>query len=213
LLNFVYINLDFLKLKVLAPKIIHTRSHPDPEPVTTIDNPKKLLRKRNTVEGQGSSNPLLRENSLLEKLISIHDIEFDLPFEHSLFRTKSDSFVNEIVLCQTILQSKTPERLSPKTDFDQRILQEFEKLQDLASNLDQVLSKAHFQQSVELSAISIAASFVNPQVTQTIPPSHASSTSSISSPPITQVVIQPPPLIMVARYAPLVLVAPLHAMP
>jgi hypothetical protein len=165
LLKFVYINLDFLKFKVLAPKRIHTRSHPDPEPVTIVDNPEKLLRKRNIVEGQGSNSPLHRATSLPEKLVTIQDIEFDLPFEQSLFRTKSDSFVNEIVLDQTILQPKTPERLSPRTDFDQRFLQEFKKLEDLVSNLDQALYKSHFQQSVELSSISIVAASVNPQVT------------------------------------------------
>jgi hypothetical protein len=141
----VYINLDFLKFKVMAPKIIHSRSHPDPEPITIVDNPEKLIRKRNIVEGQGSSSPLLSENFLPEKLITIMDIEFDLPFEHNLFRTKFDSFVDEIVLDQTFLQPKTPKRLSPRTYFDQKILQEFEKLQDLASDLDQALYKAHFQ--------------------------------------------------------------------
>jgi hypothetical protein len=121
--------------------------------------------------------------------------------------------VDEIVLDQTFLQPKTPERLSPITDFDQKILQEFEKLQDLASNLDQALYKPHFQQSVEISAISIVAASVNPQVTQSIPPSPTSSTSYVTSPPITQVFIQPPPLIMAARYAPFILTAPLHNMP
>jgi hypothetical protein len=71
--------------------------------------------------------------------------------------------VDEIVLDQTILQPRTPERLSPKTEFDQRILQEFEKLQDLASNLDQALYKSYFQQSVDLSTISIVATSINPQ--------------------------------------------------
>jgi hypothetical protein len=53
--------------------------------------------------------------------------------------------VDEIVLDQTILQPRTLEILSPRIDFDQHILQYFEKLQDLASNLDQALYKSHFQ--------------------------------------------------------------------
>ena len=65
----------------MDPKIIHTRSHPDPEPVTIVDNPKNLIRKRNTTEGQGSSSPLHMATSLPEKLVTIQDIEFDLPFE------------------------------------------------------------------------------------------------------------------------------------
>jgi hypothetical protein len=78
-------------------------------------------------------------------LVSLQDLEFDISFEQSLFRTKSDSFVSETVLDQTILQPKTPEILSPRADVDQRFLQEFDKLEDLVANLDQALDKAHFQ--------------------------------------------------------------------
>jgi hypothetical protein len=146
-------------------------------------------------------------------LVSLQDLEFDISFEQSLFRTKSDSFVSETVLDQTILQPRTPEILSPRADVDQRFLQEFDKLEDLVENLDQALDKAHFQQSVELSALTIAATSVKPKPAHSVPPSPSSSTTSVTSPPITQVVVQPPPPIMAARYAPLVLVAPLHAMP
>jgi hypothetical protein len=121
--------------------------------------------------------------------------------------------VNEIFLDQTILQPRTPERLSPRTNFDQRFLQEFKKLENLVSNLDKSLYKAHFQQSVELSSLTIAVTSVNPQNTHSVSPNPTSSTSSVTSSPITQVVIQPPPLIMAVRYAPLVLVSPLHDMP
>jgi hypothetical protein len=130
--------------------------------------------------------------------------------------------VDETVLDQDILQPRTPERHSPGVDLDQQILQDFEKLQDLASNFDQALHKAYFQQSVELSSLSIFATFINPQINHPIYPNPASSTSSITSLAIIQVTIQPtigvpanqpPPPIMAARYAPLVLVSPLHNMP
>jgi hypothetical protein len=75
------------------------------------------------------------------------------------------------------------------------------------------LYKAHFQQSVELSALTIAATSVKPKLAHSIPPNPSSSTSSVTSPPVTQVVVKPPPPIMETRYAPLVLAAPLHAMP
>jgi hypothetical protein len=181
-----------------------------------------LIRKRSTTESQGSSSPPPRETSLPEKFVTIQDIQFDLPFEHSLFRTKSDSFVDETVLDQAILQPSTPERHSPGSDLDQQILQNFEKLQDLASDFDQALHKAYIQQSVELSSLTISASSINPQLAHPISSSPASSTSSTTSPTILQVTIQPvtgvpaihpPPPIMAARYAPLVLAAPLHNMP
>jgi hypothetical protein len=61
--------------------------------------------------------------------------------------------------------------------------------------------------------LTIVAASVKPKPVHSAPPSPSSSTTSVTSPPITQVVVQPPPPIMAARYAPLVLVSPLHAMP
>jgi hypothetical protein len=56
-----------LKLKILAPKRVFTRSHPDPEPATTIDNPEKLLRKKNMQRVLGVTvlfiGPLLSQRS------------------------------------------------------------------------------------------------------------------------------------------------------
>jgi hypothetical protein len=99
----------------------------------------------------------------------------------SIAFSKPNSFVDEIVLDQTILQPRTPERVSPRIDFDQQILQDFEKLQYLASNRDHALYKDHFQQFVDISALSIAAASVNPQVTQSISPNPASSTYFVTS--------------------------------
>jgi hypothetical protein len=99
----------------MSPTRVYTRSHPNPNPATTVDDLEKLLRKKNIVEGYGSHNPLHMSNSLPEKLVSIQDIEFDISFEQILFRTKSDSFVSETNLDQTILQPKTLEIISPRT--------------------------------------------------------------------------------------------------
>jgi hypothetical protein len=51
------------------------------------------------------------------------------------------------------------------------------------------------------------------QTTHSVPASPSSSSSSVITPPSIQVIIPPPPPIMAARYTPLVLAAPLHAMP
>jgi hypothetical protein len=197
----------------VAPKKFYIRSHLDPEPATAVDDPEKLLRKKNTIEGSGNHSPLHRSNSLPEKLVSIHDLEFDISFEQSLFITKSDIFVSETILDQTILQPRTLEILSPRIEFDQRFLQEFDKLEDLVENLDQALYQAHFQQSVELCSLTIVTSSIKHQIIHSTCPTYTSSISSVTSPPITQVVVQHPPPIMATRYAPLVLDAPLHAMP
>jgi hypothetical protein len=54
---------------------------------------------------------------------------------------------------------------------------------------------------------------VKPQTIHSTPPSPSSSTASVTSPPIIQVIVQAHSPIMVARYAPLMLAAPFHAMP
>jgi hypothetical protein len=148
-----------------APKRAYTRSYPNPKPAIATDNPKQLLRKKTIVEGSVRHNPLQKSPSLPEELVAIQDLDFDIFFEQSLFRTKSDSFVAETVLDPTVLQPWTPEVLSPTT---------------------------------------------KPQTTHFVPASPSSSSSFSTTPPIIQFVIPPPPPIMAARYAPLVLAAPLH---
>jgi len=90
----------------LDRKRIFTTAHPNPNSAEFLDNLEKLVRKRSLTESQGSNIPLCRFNSLLEnnpfsrsnslpeKLETIKDIEFDFPFQHTLFRTKSESFVD-----------------------------------------------------------------------------------------------------------------------
>jgi hypothetical protein len=111
---------------------------------------------------------------------------------------KSDSFVTEIVLDQTILQPQTPKILSPRAIPDKKFLEKFDKLETLVANLDQALHQAHFQQLVKLSAITIAATSIKPQSTHSVPASPSSSSYSVTSPPIIQVVVSPPPPIMAA---------------
>jgi hypothetical protein len=52
-----------------------------------------------------------------------------------------------------------------------------------------------------------------PQTAHSMLVSPSSSSSSVTAPPIIQGIVLPPPPIMAARYAPLVLAAPLHSMP
>ena len=81
------------------------------------------------------------------------------------------------------------------------------------ANLDQALDRAHFQKSVKLSALTIVAASVKPQTIHSAPPSPSSYTASVTSLPIIQVTFQAHPPVMAAIYDPLVLAAPLHAMP
>ena len=82
----------------MAPKRTYTRSHPDPEPVIAVENPKKLLKKKNIAEGFENHNLLHRSFSLLEELVDIQDLDFDLFFEQILFKTKLDNFLRNTIL-------------------------------------------------------------------------------------------------------------------
>ena len=59
----------------------------------------------------------------------------------------------------------------------------------------------------------VAAIYVKSKPGHSFSPRPSSFTTLVATSPVTQVVVQPPPPIMVVRYAPLVLVAPLHDMP
>jgi len=59
-------------------------------------------------------------NSLPESFLTVEDIEFDLPFEHSLFHTKLDTFVPKIVFDESILKPYISKHqpINPDSDED-----------------------------------------------------------------------------------------------
>lgn len=77
----------------LAPRNIYTRSHRDPDPPEVVNDLESLIKKKNLREILESNNPILRSHSLPEIFPTLEDIDSDLSFEFSLFRTKSESFV------------------------------------------------------------------------------------------------------------------------
>jgi hypothetical protein len=81
----------------MAPKRIYTRRNPDPEPIASMFDPEKLLHKRK--EKTIKSFSYLERNLSLPKdgVKSIDDLDFDLKFEQTLFRSKSESNLNEII--------------------------------------------------------------------------------------------------------------------
>ena len=50
------------------------------------------------MESLGNKNSLIKANSLPNKLSSLQDIEFDLNFEQSFFRPKSESDIHNTVI-------------------------------------------------------------------------------------------------------------------
>lgn len=164
-------------------------------------------------------------------MVTIQDVEFYIPFELSLFRTKSKSFTDESVIDHSILQPYIPKTQPVEPYLDQQTLQNFDKLQGLVLVLDQSISEAYVQKSIEISALIVAASSISYQyvhLDSTSPTIYVVSTTSpitskpatqpisgipTSTSPISSSIIQPPKQIMADRYAPLILRGQLNVMP
>lgn len=82
----------------MASRKIHARSHPDRDPPEVVSDSKKILRKNKFQEGEASNNPLQRSYTLPKSIVTVENIESDLPFEKSIFRSKSEYFVFETVI-------------------------------------------------------------------------------------------------------------------
>lgn len=124
-----------------------------------------------------------------EPFLTIENIQFDLPFEISLFRSKYESFADETFIDEWVLRPYISEHHSVDQNFDKKSLQQFEKLEDLVTNLDQAIHKYYIQQSVELSSLSFLVSSPITQSLHLVSTSSTSSTISTTSPLISKSVI------------------------
>jgi len=105
------------------------------------------------VETQGSSSQLIKANSLPKELSSLEDIQFDLSFELSLFRTKSENSIHDTVINPNFLQFIESKRVPIHLDLDQHVLDTFDKLEALTLTLISHIDEAYIQQSMELAAL------------------------------------------------------------
>lgn len=123
------------KLKILAPKKIHyTRANPDPNPATIVDDPERILRQPKIVETQASSSRLVRVNSLPEELSTLEEIPFNLSLDLSLFRSKYENAIHEIVLdpeFEKLIESKK----IINSDLYKFTVDTFDKIESWASKL------------------------------------------------------------------------------
>ena len=62
---------------------------------------------------------MVKENSLPNKLSSLQDIEFDLAFEQTLFRTKSESDIHNIVIDPDLISIIETKKKIVSIDYDQ----------------------------------------------------------------------------------------------
>jgi len=96
----------------LGPKRIYTRANLDPNPPITVENPKKIFRKSSSKVGK-ETYQLYKSTSLPPKGVeSIDEVTFDLKFKHSLFKSKSESDLSQIVLDPKLFNPITPKGFS-----------------------------------------------------------------------------------------------------
>ena len=77
-----------------------------------IEDPERILRKKkNKID---SSIPLISRSVSFPKegVISVDDLQLDIKFEHSLFRSKSNSDLSQIIFYQEIFNTYIPRNIS-----------------------------------------------------------------------------------------------------
>jgi hypothetical protein len=85
--------------------MIYTKENPDPNPTEPVYNPEKILHKTK----EKTSNPFYFLDIILslpkDDVQSIDDLEFDKLFKKTLFRSKSNTNLDEIVFYQKRFQA------------------------------------------------------------------------------------------------------------
>ncbi len=136
----------FFNFKILASnRTYYTSAHPDPNSATIVDNLDKILRKNNKVESQESISQLTKVDSLPKELSNLEDLQFDLSFEHSLFRAKSETSIHDIVIDPAFIQIIESKKTTIHPDLYQHVLDTFDKLDSLTSILIRHIDEAYFQ--------------------------------------------------------------------
>ena len=70
----------------MAPRKIHTRAHPDPNPPEIVDNPESILRKSPKIKLSIVFRPPLRASSVPKNISALQQSQVDLV---NPFRTRS----------------------------------------------------------------------------------------------------------------------------
>ena len=105
----------------MASKRIYTRANLDLDPPEAVENPEKILRQSNS-KVEKETYHLHKSTSLpAEGVESIDEMAYDLKFEHSLFRAKSESHLDHIIFYPKHLVPITPKTFSKYSTKDQKL--------------------------------------------------------------------------------------------
>ena len=90
----------------MAPRKIHTRAHPNPDPPEIVDNPEIILRKSPKIEFSTVFISPLRANSVPENLSALQQSQADLV---NPFRTRSFGDLDQLDSESSLSSPKTSE--------------------------------------------------------------------------------------------------------
>ena len=92
----------------MAPRKIHTRAHPDPDPPEIVDNPESILRKSPKIESSTIFRSHIRANSVPENLSALQKSQTDLL---NPFRTRSFGDLDQLDSETSLSSPETSEHL------------------------------------------------------------------------------------------------------
>ena len=105
--------------------MIYTRSHPDPNPPTVVDNPENILWKNPKAGNSPTIRTIHRASSASEHLTVSQDPRSDLHHTKNLFRTKSQSRVYQADFEPIYLQQSSSREAFPSTSPDFQLFHHF----------------------------------------------------------------------------------------
>ena len=141
----LFYRLSVLKKKTViltSRKIYYTRSNPDPKPSIIVDNLDRIGKKTKQIEDLDAKVSLIRANSLPQELVSLQDIEFDLKFEHSLFRRKSESDLKTVVLDPIFISFLEAKHKTITADSELKKVKQQGKLEEINATILKEIDEA-----------------------------------------------------------------------
>ena len=105
----------------MAPKRIYRRANPYPNPPKEVENPEKILRKSSSKVGKETYQLHKSTSSPAKGVESVDEMIFDLKFERSLFKSKFESDLGQIVFNPKLLEPITPKSFSNLLAKDQKL--------------------------------------------------------------------------------------------
>lgn len=174
----------------MAPKR-YTGSNSNPNPPTIVDDPEKLLKKPKTPIPESEPRKLVKTTSLPDQGLIVEDICFDIQFEQSLFQSKFESSLSEVIFDLIKFDSYLPSAKSLFSKTDHKLWLNFDKLQTLADQLQITTEEAYIQYQLEnLATAPSSTSSLNTSTTSSSIGSLPLS-SLVSSSPSTQPIVIP----------------------